>query len=46
MENPTPGVTRAGDDKTPDQIERDMTQTRESIAETNPFVEVVVHGVR
>ncbi|MBX9624291.1 MAG: hypothetical protein K2X82_10830 [Gemmataceae bacterium] len=42
MENPTPGVT--GADKTPDQIEREMTQTRESITEKVSLLESQVMG--
>ncbi|MBX9583301.1 MAG: hypothetical protein K2X87_23615 [Gemmataceae bacterium] len=44
MENPTPGVTAAGADKSPDQIEREMTQTRESITEKVSLLESQVMG--
>ena len=42
MENPTPGVSTP--DKSPDQIEREMAQTRESITEKVAALECQVVG--
>ena len=44
MENPTPDVTRAGGDKSPDRIEREMTETREAITEKVAALENKVLG--
>jgi len=46
VENPTPGLTDAGtaDKKSPDQIERDMAQTRDALTEKVALLENQVLG--